>query len=203
MKDLNIINKLLTIILLGILLYFSYDDIIFYLICCIGIVALINVKKRLWVILFILPIVMIIIEFESNLVSVHNLCALLMIFGFVVVFVSSLTVDERRYVFDKTFYKWKDYKKTRKHLYKCYYDKCFNNNINEVPKYNRLSNYKSLTKQANIKSMNDLDEIYVLNRLRFYQLYSKKRVSFPDKWKKYDTFYLITMVVVCILLLVK
>ena len=203
MKDLNMINKLFTIVLLAILLYFSYDDMVFYLVCCVGIVILIYLKKYMWILLFIIPIIIIITGFDSNLVSVHNLSILLVMAGFIIIFTGVLTIDERRYVFDKTFYKWRDYKKTKKHLYNCYYDKCLDINLNEVHKYNKIKTHKNLIKEAQTKSLNDLEEIFILNKLRFYQLYSKKRTSFPDKWRRYDTIYLVTMVIICIFLLVK
>ena len=202
MKELNIINKLLTLILIGISLYFCSSDIYIYVLCCIGAICCLNYRCLYGLIFFIFPIIGVITGLNIDYFDVDRLYYLSIMVGELIIVVKSLTKTERRYIFDKTMYKYKDYKKMRKHLNKWYYEDKFEENMKSMQKYNDLSNSKTLVNQAHIKTKNDLEDIYILNRIRFYQLYSTKRAMFPDVWKKYDTIYLLVIVLIFVVILI-
>ena len=192
MKDLNLINKFLTIIFLGIALYFCNNNILIYLVSIILVTCLFNVRSFMVGILVILLIIGKL--FNLDIINIAKIYYLIMMIGIINLVIKSFTISQKQYIFDNTLYKWKDIKLTRKHIYNCYYDKCFDNNISDIKKNNNISDYRYLYNQVDIKTKRDLSDIYVLNRIRFYQIYNKKRVFFPDKWKKLDTLYLLVMI---------
>lgn len=202
MKELNIINKLLTIVLIGISLYFCNNDVYIYVLCCIGLICCLNYRCWYGLIFFIFPIIGVISGITIDYFDIGRLYYLSIMIGEVIIVVRSLTEIEKRYIFDKTMYKYKNYKKMRKHLNKWYYKDKFNENMESMRKYNNASNYKLLVSQAHIKTKKDLDDIYILNRIRFYQLYSTKRPMFPDVWRKYDTIYLVAIVLIFVIILI-
>lgn len=199
MKDLNLINKILTIVFLGIALYFCNNDIFIYLVSIVLVTCLFNVRSFIMGILGILVIAGKLFNLEMP--NTSRIYYLIIMIGIINLMVKSFTIKQKQYIFDKTLYKWKDMKLTRKHIYNCYYDMTFNNNINAIKKYDHTNSYRFLYNQADIKAKRDLSDIYILNRIRFYQIYNKKRVFFPDKWRKTDTVYLIAMILMLFIIL--
>lgn len=200
-KDLNIINKILTMILVSIIILITDNDMLVYILASVGIFCCISSKKMVLMLLFIISIVGRFVNISLDIVEIDKVYDLILIIGIMSLIISTFTIVQRRYIFDKTIYRLKDYKKTRKHFKKCYYDRCLKNNIEKVSKYNNLINNKCLNKQAIIKTKQDLGDIYLLNKLRFYQMYNKKRALFPDQWRKYDTLYLLMLITLFIMLI--
>lgn len=193
MKELNIINKILTMILVSIVIFVTDNDMLIYILSSVGILYCINSKKMVLVLLFAISIVGGLINISFDFIEINKVYDLILIVGFNFLMISTFTIVQKRYIFDKTIYRFKDYKKTKKHFKNCYYDNCLKNNKDQVSKYNSLINNKYLNRQAVLKTKQDLNDIYLLNKLRFYQVYNKKRALFPDKWKKYDTLYLLIL----------
>lgn len=196
MKDLNIINKLLTIIFVVVAVFLNDDEMFIYILSSIGIICCINSKNILCFIFFIIPIVVPLSNFEFDLINISKVYDLSLVIGIVVLVINNFTILQRRYIFDNTLYKLKDYKKTKKHFRRCYYEECFNNNLNDTLNYKNITNSKYLNNQAFLKTEQDLKDIYLLNKLRFYQIYNKKHSLFPDRWKKYDTIYLVIIIII-------
>lgn len=195
MKNLNIFNKILTIILLSVVLYFNNSDLLSYFVFGILIVCFFNLKKYDLGIIYILILLFKVINIDF-FVNSGKLYYLLMIVGIIVLIVESFTVIEKMYIFDKTLYKSHDMGLNKKHIYNLYYDKLYNKNYKNVEKYINKNNHKHLISQLSIKTKNELEDIYVLNRIRFYGLYNRKKIVFPDTWTRFDTLYLVFIVII-------
>lgn len=191
MKELNLINKLLTIIFVSLALLLIDNDMVFLVLSSIGILYCLYSKKIMPLILFVISVV------GYNIWNPFNLLYdFLLILGFIILVDSTFSIEQRQYVFDKTMYRLKSFKRTKKHLKKCYYNQCLSNNMAKMEKYNSLINSKFLNRQAVLKTNKDLNDMYLLFRLRFYQIYNKKTTLFPDRWKKCDTIYLLVLITV-------
>lgn len=204
MKELNLTNKILTIVLvcLGVLL--TNNDMVFLLLSSIGIVYSVSSKRFILLLFFVFSIVVYTININFSFLYIYNICDLLLILSFTALVISTFSISQRQYIFDRTMYRLKSYKKTKKHLKNCYYDECLKRNIDKMDKYNNLVNTKFLNKQAGLKTNKDLDDIYLLYKLRFYQIYNKKNPLFPDRWKKSDTLYLLFIVTMfCMVLCIR
>ena len=199
MKDLNIINKILTIVFFGIALYLCNNDILFYLISIILITCLFNTRSFTMGILVVLVITAKI--FNINVDNIDRLYYFILMVSMVSLVLSSLTILQKQYIFDNTLYKWRDMRLTRKYIYNCYHDEYFDKNVNNIKGKYSINNYKHLLNNAELKTNRDLSEVYVLHRIRFYQLYNKKTTFFPDRWKKLDTMYLVVMVLLLLIIL--
>lgn len=193
MRELNIINKILTMILVSIVIFVTNNDMLVYIVSSIGIIYCVNSKKLVLVLFFVISIVGKVADISLDLIELDKVFDLILVIGFNLLVMDTFTIVQKRYVFDKTFYRLKDYKKTKKHFESCYYNSCLKSNKDQISKYSTLINNKYLNKQALLKTKQDLNDIYLLNKLRFYQIYDKKRSLFPDKWMKNDTLYLLIM----------
>lgn len=204
MKELNLINKILTIVLISLGVLLTDNDMVFLILSSIGIIYCLYSKKFILTVLFIISVVGYITDISFSFLNTYKIYDLLLILGFIVLIISTFSICQRRYVFDKTMYRLKKYKKTRKHLKNCYYDECLKRNMDNMAEHNNLMNSKFLNKQAILKTNKDLDDIYLLYKLRFYQIYNKKNPLFPDRWKKNDTIYLLAIITVfCMILCIR
>lgn len=191
MKELNLINKLLTIIFVSLALLLIDNDMVFLVLSSIGILYCLYSKKIMPLILFVISVV------GYNIWNPFNLIYdFLLILGFIILVDSTFSIEQRQYLFDKTMYRLKSFKRTKKHLKKCYYNQCLSNNMAKMEKYNSLINSNFLNRQVVLKTNKDLNDMYLLFRLRFYQIYNKKTTLFPDRWKKCDTIYLLVLITV-------
>ena len=204
MKELNLTNKILTIVLICLGVLLTNNDMVFLLLSSIGIVYSVSSKRFIFLFFFVFSIVVYTININFSFLYIYNICDLLLILSFTALVISTFSISQRQYIFDRTMYRLKSYKKTKKHLKNCYYDDCLKRNIDKMDKYNNLVNTKFLNKQACLKTNKDLDDIYLLYKLRFYQIYNKKNPLFPDRWKKSDTLYLLFIITMfCMVLCIR
>lgn len=204
MKNLNLINKILTIILVSIIVLVTGNDMVFLILASTGIIYCLYSRKFVLMFIFILSVVLEVVAVNFDFLRIYKIYDVILILGLIMLIIGNFSLDQRRYLFDRFMYRFKNSKKTKKHLRKCYYAECLSKNLEEVSKYNNLTNSKFLHKQAVLKTTKDLNDIYLLYKLRFYQIYNKKSPLFPDRWTRNDTFYLIVVITIfCMLLCVR
>ena len=200
MKKLSMINKFITVILLGISLYFNSSIMLKYFVFGFIIVCFLNLRCLKLAIFYL--IVLLFMFFNINIwFDSERFYYLVMFIGIIILMFKSLSIMQKRYIFDNTLYKSKDMKLIKKHLYSCYYDDVLDNNIKDIEGVINSDNHKYLTNQINMKTKKDLEDLYVLNRIRFYGLYDRKRTIFPDRWGKVDTLYLGLIIIISFIII--
>lgn len=201
MKELNIINKILTMVMVTTIIFLSHNDLIIYLISSLGIICSLLSKRISLIFIFTIPVIGTFINIELDLIQIKVMLDFILVIAINKIIIDSFTINQRQYIYEKTLYRFKDYKGTKKHLKRCYYDIKYKENFDSLIKYNGINNNRFLKEQAILKTKNDMKDIYLLYKLRFYQIYNRKKTLFPDRWKKYDTLYLLIIITVFILFL--
>lgn len=204
-KSLSFYGKLVSFILLIIAMIIIKEYNIFLLICgMVFILSFINKKKRYFFMCLILFLSTYILN--SNDISFIILRILLVIM-YALIIESSLLSLEKRYLYDKLFYRNKNSNKIKGYIRKYYYRDLLNNNMEDnkrIEKYlDNPDKYKKYLKnQAEKKAYVEIDNFYLIDRIRFDRFFNKKKSTLPFSWNNYDNFYIAVSLFLFVLVVV-
>jgi len=206
-KSLSFFGKLISFILLVIAMILIQNYNIFLLICgMIFILSFINKDKKYFLISLILFLITYILNFNESVFVILRI-SLVILYAFMIE--SSLLSLEKRYLYDKLFYRNRTSKKLKGYVYRYYYNDIFNkNNImnRRIDKYLDVSEknkYKKyLKKQTEVRSCLEVDNLYLLDRIRYDRFYSSKKSRLSFNWNNYDNFYIAVSLLLFVLVVV-
>lgn len=143
---------------------------------------------------------------NSNDISFIILRVLLVIM-YALIIESSLLSLEKRYLYDKLFYRNKNSNKIKGYIRKYYYRDLLNNNMEDnkrIEKYlDNPDKYKKYLKnQAEKKAYVEIDNFYLIDRIRFDRFFNKKKSTLPFIWNNYDNFYIAVSLFLFVLVVV-
>lgn len=204
-KSLCFYGKLVSFILLVIAMVIINNYNIFLLVCgMVFILSFINKKKRYFFLCLILFLSTYLIEFNNITFIVLRI---LLIIAYALIIESSLLSLEKRYLYDKLFYRNKNSNKIKGYIRKYYYRDLYNNNMESnkrIEKYldNPDKFKKYLKTQAEKKAYVEIDNLYLLDRIRFDRFFNKKKSRLPFSWNNYDNFYIAVSLFLFVLVVV-
>lgn len=204
-KSLCFYGKLVSFILLVIAMVIINNYNIFLLVCgMVFILSFINKKKRYFFLCLILFLSTYLIEFNDITFIVLRI---LLIIAYALIIESSLLSLEKRYLYDKLFYRNKNSNKIKGYIRKYYYRDLYNGNMEankRIEKYldNPDKFKKYLKTQAEKKAYVEIDNLYLLDRIRFDRFFNKKKSRLPFSWNNYDNFYIAVSLFLFVLVVV-
>ena len=204
-KSLCFYGKLVSFILLVIAMVIINNYNIFLLVCgMVFILSFINKKKGYFFLCLILFLSTYLIEFNDITFIVLRI---LLIIAYALIIESSLLSLEKRYLYDKLFYRNKNSNKIKGYIRKYYYRDLYNNNMESnkrIEKYldNPDKFKKYLKTQAEKKAYVEIDNLYLLDRIRFDRFFNKKKSRLPFSWNNYDNFYIAVSLFLFVLVVV-
>ena len=192
-KSLSFYGKLVSFLLLVISMIIIKDYNIFLLVCgMVFILSFINKEKKFFLIGLVLFLLTYILSYNE---SVFIGLRILLVILYACIIESSLLSLEKRYLYDKLFYRNRTSKKLRQYMKKYYYKDVLNNKLDDnkrIEKYldntDKYSNY--LRRQAERKAHIEIDNLYLLDRIRFDRFYTKKKSKLTFSWNNYDNLYI-------------
>lgn len=204
-KSLCFYGKLVSFILLVIAMIIINNYNIFLLVCgMVFILSFINKKKRYFFLCLILFLSTYLVEFND---IVFIILRVLLVVAYALIIESSLLSLEKRYLYDKLFYRNKNSNKIKGYICKYYYRDLYNSNIEankRIEKYldNPDKFKKYLNNQAEKKAYVEIDNLYLLDRIRFDRFFNKKKSRLPFSWNNYDNFYIAVSLFLFVLVVV-
>ena len=204
-KSLSFYGKIVSFVLLVIAMVIIKSYNIFLLVSgMIFIVSFVNKDKKCFLLSLALFLLTYILEFNN--ISFILLRVLLVII-YALIIESSLLSLEKRFLYDKLFYGNRTSKKVREYIKKYYYKDILNNNIESnriIEKYLKdpemYDNF--LNRQAKKKANVEIDNFYLLDRIRFDRFYSKKKSKLTFSWNNYDNVYLAISLILFVLVVI-
>ena len=198
-------GKIVSFVLLVIAMVIIKSYNIFLLVSgMIFIVSFVNKDKKCFLLSLALFLLTYILEFNN--ISFILLRVLLVII-YALIIESSLLSLEKRFLYDKLFYGNRTSKKVREYIKKYYYKDILNNNIESnkrIEKYLKdpemYDNF--LNRQAKKKANVEIDNFYLLDRIRFDRFYSKKKSKLTFSWNNYDNVYLAISLILFVLVVI-
>lgn len=192
-KSLSFFGKLASFILLVVAMVIIKNYNVFLLICgMIFILSFINKEKKYFIFCFLLFLVTYLMNYDENTFIVLRV---LLVISYALIIESSLLSLEKRYLYDKLFYRNSTSKKLRGYIKKYYYRDLVDKNIEnnkKIAKYlddpNKYNKY--LISQAEKKAEVEIDNLYLIDRIRFDRYFSKKKSRISFSWNNYDNFYI-------------
>jgi SAM-dependent methyltransferase len=135
------------------------------------------------------------------------LLRVLLVMVYALIIESSLLSLEKRYLYDKLFYGNRTSKKVREYIKKYYYQDLLNKNIREnkrIEKYLKDPEMYNgfLNRQAKKKTNVEIDNFYLLDRIRFDRFYNRKKSKLTFSWSNYDNFYLAISLILFVLVVI-
>lgn len=192
-RSLSFYGKLVSFILLVIAMVLVNNYNIFLLICgMVFILSFINKDKKYFVISLILFLCTYIFSFNK---IVFIVLKVLLVIVYAMIIESSLLSLEKRYLYDKLFYRNSTSVKLKGYIRKYYYNDLVNSNVEaskRVEKYlDNPEKYKRFLYNQSCKKANvELDNLYLLDRIRYDRFFSSKKSKLPFNWNNYDNLYI-------------
>ena len=204
-KSLSFYGKIVSFVLLVIAMVIIKSYNIFLLVSgMIFIVSFVNKDKKCFLLSLALFLLTYILEF-NNISFI--LLRVLLVIVYALIIESSLLSLEKRFLYDKLFYGNRTSKKVREYIKKYYYKDILNNNIESnrrIEKYLKdpemYDNF--LNRQAKKKANVEIDNFYLLDRIRFDRFYSKKKSKLTFSWNNYDNVYLAISLILFVLVVI-
>lgn len=204
-KSLSFYGKIVSFVLLVIAMVIIKSYNIFLLVSgMIFIVSFVNKDKKCFLLSLALFLLTYILEF-NNISFI--LLRVLLVIVYALIIESSLLSLEKRFLYDKLFYSNRTSKKVREYIKKYYYKDILNNNIESnrrIEKYLKdpemYDNF--LNRQAKKKANVEIDNFYLLDRIRFDRFYSKKKSKLTFSWNNYDNVYLAISLILFVLVVI-
>ena len=204
-KSLSFYGKFLSFILLVVAMVLLRNYNLFLLICgMIFILSFLN-KNRLY---FLLSLALFIATYiiPFNEISFIVLKVLLII-TYALIIESSLLSLEKRYLYDKLFYRNSTTKQLKKCIKRYYYKDVMNditNDNNTIQKYlYDKDKYKvQLKEEAKKKSEIELDNLYLIDKLRYDRYFTSKKSKLTFSWNNYDNLYIALSLVLFVIVIV-
>ena len=204
-KSLSFYGKLLSFILLVVAMILLKNYNIFLLICgMVFILSFLNRNRLYFLICLALFIATYLIPY--NEVSFYIL-KMILIVVYALIIESSLLSLEKRFLYDKLFYR----NSTTKQLKKCikrYYYKDVMNSINNdnltIQKYlYDKDKYKSFLKEcAKEKADIELDNLFLIDKLRYDRYFTSKKSKLTFSWNNYDNLYIALSLILFVIVVV-
>lgn len=206
-KNLSFFGKIISFILLVIAMILIKNYNIFLIVCgMIFILSFINRDKKYFIVCFILFLVTFLVPYNDILFIILRV---LLVITYALIILSSLLSLEKRYLYDKFFYRSKSNKKLRGYIKRYYYEDIVNRNIssnNGISKYlnkSELKKYDSyLVSQAKKKADIEIDNIYLIDRIRFDHFGKKKKNKLAFTWNSYDNLYMFVSLLLFVIVIV-
>ena len=204
-KSLCFYGKLVSFVLLVIAMVIINNYNIFLLVCgMVFILSFINKKKRYFFLCLTLFLSTYLFEFND---IVFIVLRVLLVIAYALIIESSLLSLEKRYLYDKLFYRNKNSNKIKGYIRKYYYRDLYNSNMEankRIEKYldNSDKFKKYLKAQAEKKAYVEIDNLYLLDRIRFDRFFNKKKSRLPFSWNNYDNFYIAVSLFLFVLVVV-
>lgn len=111
-----------------------------------------------------------------------------------------LSLEDKRYLYEKDAYLLKGRKGSRYYVKKNYYKDIREKNFDlyeDLPGYSKKE--KLLKEEAINKSKQELNEIYLFNKLRYFKYYSRKNSVNKNKWQLAD--FILIVLSICVLII--
>lgn len=204
-KSLSFYGKLVSFVLLAVAMIVIQNYNIFLLICgMVFIFSFINKDKKYFFLSLILFLATYILDYNDIIFIVLRVF-LVIVYGLIIE--SSLLSLEKRFLYDKLFYRNSTSKKLKGYIRKYYYKDLLNINIDgnkRIEKYldNPEKYKKYLNTQAANKANVEIDNFYLLDRIRYDRFYNRKKSKLPFNWNNYDNFYIAVSLLLFILVIV-
>ncbi len=204
-KSCSFFGKLVSLVLMVIAMVIIKNYNIFLLLCgMIFIVSFINREKKY----FFLSLLLFLVTFWVNYNDITFLILrVVLVIIYALIIESSLLSIEKRYLYDKLFYRSNSNNKLKSYVKKYYYKDLVNKNIEDnqkIIKYlDQPEKYnKYLTMQAEKKADALIEDMYLIDRIRFDRFYSHKKSHLAFSWNNYDNFYMFISLILFIIVLV-
>ena len=204
-KSLSFYGKLVSFILLVIAMVIIKSYNIFLLVSgMIFIVSFVNKDKKCFFLSLALFLLTYILEFNNISFIIFRV---LLVLVYALIIESSLLSLEKRFLYDKLFYGNRTSKKVREYIKKYYYKDLLSNNIESnkrIEKYLKDPEMYDgfLNRQAKKKTNVEIDNFYLLDRIRFDRFYSKKKSRLTFSWNNYDNVYLAISLILFVLVVI-
>ena len=204
-KSLSFYGKILSFILLLIAMVIIKNYNIFLLICgMVFIVSFINKDRKYFIFCMLLFLATYLTSYNEVSFIIFRV---LLVLSYALIIESSLMSLEKRYLYDLLFYRNSTSKKLRRYMKKYYYHDIVNRNVDnnrKIKKYldNQNKYDKYLMNQAEKKAENEIDNIYLIDRIRFDRFFGSKKKRLALSWNNYDNFYMCISLLLFVLVLV-
>ena len=204
-RSLSFFGKLVSFILLVVAMVILKNYNVFLLICgMVFILSFINKEKKYFIFCFLLFLATYFVNYNEVTFIIFKV---LLVCSYALIIESSLLSLEKRYLYDKLFYRNSTSKKLRGYMKKYYYKDIVDKNIENnkrIGKYledeNKYNKY--LTSQAEKKAEIEVDNIYLIDRIRFDRFFSKKKSRLSFSWNNYDNVYICVSLLLFVIVLV-
>ena len=202
-NDVCLFNKILFLLVFISCFIFVHNIVIF----CILIVALLLIAafSRIFGAIDIIIISVILMFFKGGYPVLDIIIRVLLIISVIYLFVTLLKRKEKRLILEKTFYR---NRKMGKNIINSMYRKNVRKSIEEkyIPFRSLLLpfyNYRGyINAQIEKKTDNNIDDIYLYSRLRFYNYYSTRTNLKKNKWKNFDNTVVLLLVFIIVIAII-
>ena len=204
-KSLSFYGKLLSFILLVVAMVLLRNYNIFLLICgMIFILSFLNRNRFYFLICLVLFVATYLIPFNELSFFVLKI---ILIIVYALIIESSLLSLEKRYLYDKLFYRNSTTKQLKKCIKRYYYKDVINNIENDnmsVQKYlYEKDKYKTFLKEeAKAKAEIELDNLYLVDKLRYDRYFTSKKSKLTFSWNNYDNLYIALSLILFVIVIV-
>ncbi|MDD6224133.1 MAG: hypothetical protein PUB18_03940 [bacterium] len=189
--QLNVVSKIIALMMMIISIILAKMPILMIIIALILLYLAFNFKYLLIYSLLILVLSISNIFYPLPMWIIK----ILMIFGYVVLVKKCTSSDELKYLLEVTIYKWKHKKITYYFLYQIYFFDHMRQNIEMLKKlkeeYGMPKKWsKFIIKKSYQKTKYGMQELMMINNLRFYNNSSKRTYLERQTWEIWDSIYL-------------
>ncbi len=204
-KSLSFFGKLISFIILVVAMIIIKNYNVFLLICgVVLILGFLNRDKKYFAFCLVIFLVTFFISYNEIMFIILRI---LLVITYGLIIESSLLSIEKRYLYDVLFYWNNNSKKLRGYIKTYYYRDLVDRNIDNNK---RLSRYleddkkynKYLTNQAEKKAEIEIDNLYLIDRIRFDRFYSQKKNKLTFSWNNFDNLYVCVSLILLVIVLI-
>ena len=204
-KSLSFYGKLLSFILLVIAMILLKNYNIFLLICgMIFILSFLNKNRLYFLLCLVLFVATYLIPFSE--ISFYILKIVLIVL-YALIIESSLLSLEKRYLYDILFYRNSTTKQLKKCIKRYYYKDVIssieNDNVSIQKYLFDKDKYKNFLKEeSKNKAEIELDNLYLIDKLRYDRYYTSKKSKLTFSWNNYDNLYMALSLILFVIVIV-
>ena len=202
-NDLSLINKFL--FLLVFIPCFIFVQNIYIFIILMIILLLLAIFSKIFNAIDLIVIAGVLMFFKSTYAFIDIIIRVILVIAVIYVFITLLKRKEKRTILEKMFYH--NPKMGKKIINSMYRKKIRTANKEKyVPFKSLLTPFYQhrgyINAQINKKTDEDVNDVYLLSRLRFYNYYSTRTNIKKNKWKPFDNTALLVLVFVVIIVII-
>ena len=204
-KSLSFYGKLLSFILLVVAMVLLRNYNIFLLICgMIFILSFLNKNRLYFLLCLVLFVATYLIPFSE--ISFYILKIVLIVL-YALIIESSLLSLEKRYLYDILFYRNSTTKQLKKCIKRYYYKDVIssieNDNVSIQKYLFDKDKYKNFLKEeSKNKAEIELDNLYLIDKLRYDRYYTSKKSKLTFSWNNYDNLYMALSLILFVIVIV-